>query len=93
METIIAIAAADEASAKLSDAAGQSLQQSTGVNGDLRDCFRCSQAIISTSGPSGSSLVEALDPLRPVGVTTGLGLTEPNLAAVIDWIQVDASDE
>ena len=71
VETIIAIAAADEASANLSDAAVLSLQHSTGATGDLRGCFRCSQAIIGTPDKSGGSVVEALDPLRPVGVTTG----------------------
>jgi hypothetical protein len=81
----IAVAAADEASANLSQEAVRTLQ-SIGAKGDLRGCFRCSHAFIRT--PSGETF-EALDPLRPVGVTAGLGLTEPNIAALVEWIQIE----
>jgi hypothetical protein len=83
---LIAIAAADEASAKLTDQAVQALH-TVGVETDLRGCFRCSHAFIRTPG---GQIFEALDSLRPVVVTTGLGLTEPQLAAEIEWIRVEA---
>jgi len=85
-DAIIAIAAADEASATLNESAVQAIQQATGASGDLRGCFRCSHAIIGPASPA----QEALNALRPVSVSTGLGLTEPNVAAIIDWIQVEA---
>jgi hypothetical protein len=85
-QTLIVVAAADEASLNLSEAAVHELQHTTGARGDLRGCFRCSQALIRTA--DGQTL-EALDPLRPVGITTGLGLTEPRVAAVVDWVRVE----
>jgi hypothetical protein len=91
--TIIAVAAADEASAGLSEAAVLSLQEIAGATSDLRGCFRCSHAIISETGTPDGRVIEALDPLRPVGVTTGLGLTEPALAAAVDWIRVEAIED
>jgi hypothetical protein len=84
-DAIIAVAVADEASANLSEEAVRALQ-AIGAKGDLRGCFRCSHAFIRT--PSGATF-EALEALRPVGVTTGLGLTEPGLAAEVEWIKLD----
>ena len=84
----IAVAAADEAGANLSADAVQALR-TTGATADLRGCFRCSHAVIGQAVPAGQTAWEALDPLRPVGVTTGLGLTEPGLAAQVDWIRVE----
>lgn len=84
----IAIAAADEASLNLTGAAVQAIHQATGATGDLRGCFRCSHALIAQVGPTETRVLEALDPLRPVGLTTKLGLTEPHLAAIIDWIRI-----
>lgn len=80
---LIALAAADEASARLSQEAVDAFH-AIGVTGDLRGCFRCSHAFIRDSA---GRTYEALDPLRPVGVTTGLGLTEPGLAAQVEWIE------
>ena len=85
-DALIAVAAADEASANLSQEAVGALQ-SIGAKGDLRGCFRCSHAFIRA--PSGETF-EALDALRPAGVTTGLGLTEPGIAALIERIQIEA---
>jgi hypothetical protein len=82
---MVAIAAADEASLNLSREAGQAIQQATGAATNLRDCFRCSQAIIYQNG----HLLEAIDPLRPVGLTTRRGLTEPAVAAIVESIWVD----
>jgi hypothetical protein len=86
---LIAVAAADEASHQLGEAAVQALQ-AIGAVGDLRGCFRCSHAFIRAG--SGATF-EALDPLRPVGLTTGLGLTEPGVAAVVESIRVEAVEE
>jgi hypothetical protein len=91
-DALIAIAAADEASANLSEAAVLALQ-SIGATGDLRGCFRCSHAMITQTGKTGWLAIEALDSRRPVGVTTGWGLTEPGLAAEIDWIRVESVEE
>lgn len=85
---IIALAVADEASWNLGPEASQALQ-SLGVTTDLRGCFRCSQAIIRQSD---GAILERLDPLQPVHLTTKFGLTEPYLAALIDWIQVETRD-
>jgi len=82
----IALAAADEAGAQLSDDAAQTIRQVTGATGSLRGCFRCSHAIIR---PAGGPPLEALDALRPVAVTTGPGLTEPALAAQVDWLKIE----
>lgn len=81
----IAAAAADEASANLSEEAVHALQ-AVGAKGDLRGCFRCSHAFIRT--PPGETY-EAFDALHPVGVTTRLGLTEPQMAAEVEWIKVE----
>jgi hypothetical protein len=86
--TLIAVAAADEVSANL-DEVGVQVLQALGATGDLRGCFRCSHAIIHD--PANEITLEALDPVRPVGVTTGLGLTEPTIAAQVDRIQVDVA--
>jgi hypothetical protein len=84
-DTLIAIAAADEASAHLSEEAVRALQ-AIGAKGDLRGCFRCSHAFIRD--PTGAAF-EELDAVRPVGVTTGLGLTEPKIAAEVEWVKVE----
>jgi hypothetical protein len=86
--TFIALAVADEASANLTAEAVMAMQ-SIGVTGDLRGCFRCSHAAISEVRTPNGRVLEALDPLRPAGVTTGLGLTEPNVAAILDWIRLE----
>jgi hypothetical protein len=86
--SVVAVAAADEASQNLSEEAELALQ-GLGARGDLRACFRCSQALI-TRIPSGSMQPrQRLNPLRPVGLALGLGLTEPNIAALVEWIRVE----
>jgi hypothetical protein len=81
----IAVSAADEASANLSEEAVRALQ-AVGVKEDLRDCFRCSHAFIRT--PIGET-DEAFDALHPAGVTSGLGLTEPTIAAQVEWVKIE----
>ena len=83
--TVIAAAAADEASAKLGQEAVAALQ-SLGAQQDLRDCFRCSHAMISKITESGPQTTEAADFFYPVGISSALGLTEPGIAAEFDWI-------
>jgi hypothetical protein len=88
-EAVVAVAAADEASRELSEEAELALQ-GLGAWGDLRACFRCSQALITRLESSSIPPRQSLDPLRPVGLALGLGLTEPNVAALVDWIRVEA---
>ncbi len=82
--SLIALAAADESSANLSEEAVHAMQ-TLGAAADLRGCFRCSHAFIRT--PSGQTF-EAMDSLRSVSVTTGLGLTEPQAAAEVERITI-----
>jgi hypothetical protein len=84
LEANIALAVADEASLNLGEAALHALQQ-RGATQDLRGCFRCSYALIYR--PNQPAL-EALDPLQPVGLTTHYGLIEPQITALIDWLEV-----
>jgi hypothetical protein len=86
--TLVAVAVGDEASYALGAEAVQALQR-LGATGDLRGCFRCSYALLSRLGLPQPQTLEALDPLRPVAVSTGLGLTEPQLAALVELIQVE----
>ena len=84
-KALVAVAAADEASQNLSEQAVLALQQTTGGLSDMRGCRRCSQVILRTTD---GSIMEGFDSLQPVGVTTGLGLTEPNIAALVDKISL-----
>jgi hypothetical protein len=86
--SVVAVAAADEASQNLSEEAELALQ-GLGARGDLRACFRCSQALITQTPPGSIQPQQSLDSLRPVGLALGLGLTEPNIAALVEWIRVE----
>ena len=88
---VVAAAAADEASSALGEDAVEALQ-AVGASQDLRGCFRCGHALISMPNGEEIRVIEDLDSLRPVGVSTRLGLTEPNLAVVIDWIRVEPAN-
>ncbi len=85
-DAFIAVAAADEASLNLGEAAVQSLH-AMGARGDLRGCFRCSHALLYD--PRSGNTVEELNPIGPAGVAVGWGLTEPGLTAIVDWIRVE----
>lgn len=85
---MIAVAAADEASAQLEASAVQALRH-LGAGYDLRGCVRCSHVLLSRVDTAPHLLAEALDPLRPVAVTSSLGLTEPQLAALVEAIQIE----
>jgi hypothetical protein len=87
----VAVAAADEASMNLGEDAVAALR-SIGATGDLRGKFRWSQAIIGVKGAALGSALEAMDGLRPVGVAAGPALTEPGVAAAVEWIRFEAGE-
>lgn len=89
-DALVAVAAADEASANLGPDAVQALQ-AISVAADMRGCFRCSHALIYN--PAAGTTLESFDPLYPATVTTGLGLTEPSLAALLQAILVEPVGE
>ena len=83
-DALIAVAAADEASLNLNEEAVAALR-SIGGRVDLRGQFRASHALIG--GKNYDRPLEAADPLqRPVKLTTGLGLVEPEAAAIFESI-------
>ncbi len=84
-DSLIAAAVADEASANLGEEAVSALRAIGGTT-DLRGCFRCSHAFIRTGD---GAMDEAGDALRPVAVTTGLGVSEPGIAAMVDWVRIE----
>jgi len=87
----VAIAAADEASMNLGEEAVAALR-SVGATGDLRGRFRWGHAVVGQKGAEPGSALEALDSLRPVSVAVGPPLTEPTLAAAVEWIRFEASE-
>jgi hypothetical protein len=78
--TVVAVAAADEASRLLSQEAVDALR-GIGATGDLRGKFRWGHAIIGVQGAPPATALEALDWMRPVHLVAGEGATEPELAA------------
>ena len=82
---ILAVAAADEASASLNEQAVAALQN-VGAAVDLRGCFRCSHAFIRDGN---GEVYEAVDRLGPVGLTTRWGLTEPKVAALLESLRLE----
>ncbi|MEM7034598.1 MAG: interleukin-like EMT inducer domain-containing protein, partial [Chloroflexota bacterium] len=87
-ESIIAVAAKDEASTQLSEQAVRALQ-SFGSQVDLRGQIRSSHAFIGNK--QGTIYWEASDPLqRPVKLSTGAGLIEPTIAAIFTEIKFEA---
>ena len=87
----VAVAAADEASMNLGEDAVVALR-SIGATGDLRGKFRWSQSIIGVKGAAPGSALEAMDGLRPAGVASGPALTEPGVAAAVEWIRFAAGE-
>jgi hypothetical protein len=87
----VAVAVADEASMNLGEDAVVALR-SIGATGDLRGKFRWSQAVIGVKGAAPGSALEAVDGLRPVGVAAGPALTEPAVAAAVEWIRFEAGE-
>jgi hypothetical protein len=89
-EAFIAVAAADEASLNLGEEAVLALH-AIGATADPRGCFRCSHALLYN--PLAGTTQEALAAGRPVSLAVGLGLTEPGLAALVDWVRVELLEE
>ena len=87
----VAVAAADEASMNLGEEAVAALH-SIGAIGDLRERFRWSHAIIGVKGAGPGSAIEALDGLRPVSVAAGPSVTQPRVAAAVEWIRFESSE-
>jgi hypothetical protein len=85
----LAVAAADEASMNLGEEGVVALR-SIGVAGDLRGKFRWSHAFMGVKGAESGAALEAMDGLRPVSVAVGPPLTEPAVAAAIEWIRFEA---
>ena len=87
-DALIAVVVADEASCNLDQSAIDALH-SLGSQIDLRGQFRASHALIATK--SGGLIQEASDPFgHPAKVSLGLGLVEPNVAAVFEAIEFTA---
>jgi hypothetical protein len=85
-DATIAVAAADEASANLTETAVLALKQTTGATTDLRDCFRCSHAIIYYNRET----IEQASPIHPLEISTALGVTEPAITAQMAWFELKA---
>ncbi|MCS7260200.1 MAG: hypothetical protein NZ765_05400 [Anaerolineae bacterium] len=86
--TLVAVAAADEASLHL-DEIGVAALRTLGATGDLRGRFRWSHAIIGVKGGAPGSALEALDGLRPVALALGAAVSSPAVAAGIAWLRLD----
>jgi hypothetical protein len=87
--TIVAVAAADEASRLLGQEAVDALR-TIGASGDLRGKFRWGHAIIGVRGALPGSALEAMDWMRPSSLSVGEGATEPALAAAFGPITFSA---
>ena len=85
----VVVAAADEASQSLGEE-GVAALRSIGAAGDLRGKFRWSHALIGRKGSEPGSALEALDGLRPAGVARGPALSEPTVAAALEWARFEA---
>jgi len=90
--SIVAVAAADEASRLLEQPAVTALQE-IGAVGDMRGKFRWGHAIIGVQGAPPGTALEALDWMRPVSLVVGEGLTEPEAAAAFGGITFNASTQ
>jgi hypothetical protein len=85
---IVAIAVRDESSRNLTEDAVNALR-SIGTTQDLRDKFRWSHAIIGVKGALPGSAQESASEIAPTQVMVGIGATEPNVAAAIEWIKIE----
>ena len=83
--TIVAVAAADEASRLLGQEAVDALL-GIGASASLKDRFRWGHAIIGIQGMPPGTASETLGWMRPITLTAGEGATEPGLAAAFDSI-------
>ena len=88
--SVVAVAAADEASRLLDQEAVDALR-GIGAAGDLREKFRWGHAIVGVQGATPGTALEALDWMRPVTLVVGEGATEPGLAAALATITFTAT--
>lgn len=85
---IVTVAVRDEASRNLTQPAVDALR-SIGADEDLRDKWRWSHAIIGAKGVPPGSVWEAAFETMPAQLVLGIGATEPNVAAAIEWIKIE----
>jgi len=85
--TVIAGAAADEASRQLGQPAVDALA-TLGVAGDLRDRFRWSHAFIGAAGAEPGTAIEQMALIQPVTVAAGLPLESPQVYGGLRAIEV-----
>jgi len=86
---IVAVAVRDEASRHLRQEAVDALQ-SIGARADLRGKWRWSHALIGVKGAAAGTVWEAAFETMPAQLVLGIGATEPNVAAAIEWIKVES---
>ena len=85
----VIVAVRDEASRNLTEDAVNALR-SIGATQDLRAKFRWSHAIIGVKGASPGTALESANEIMPAQLVVGVGATEPNVAAAIEWIKIEA---
>jgi hypothetical protein len=85
---IVAVAARDEVSRYLTSSAVDALE-TIGAKQDLRGKWRWSHALIGVKGAAPGSALESARETIPAQVVAGLGATEPNVAAALDWLRVE----
>lgn len=84
---IVTVAARDEVSRYLTASAVDALE-TIGAQQDLRGKWRWSHALIGVKGAPPGSALESAGETIPAQVVVGLGATEPNVAAALEWLRV-----
>ncbi|MBI4786359.1 MAG: hypothetical protein HY782_04860 [Chloroflexi bacterium] len=84
---IVAVAVRDEGSRYLTQDAVNALR-SIGASEDLRGKWRWSHAIIGVKGAAPGTALEMASESAPAQVVVGIGATEPNVAAAVEWIEI-----
>lgn len=87
--TLVAVAAADEASMRL-DELGVAALRTLGATGDIRGRFRWSHAIIGVKGSVPGTALEAMDGLRPVTLALGAAVSASSVAAGVAWLRCES---
>jgi hypothetical protein len=85
---MVVAAVRDEASRNLTREAVEALR-SMGAQDDLRAKWRWSHAIIGVKGAAPGSVWEAAFETMPAQLVLGIGATEPNVAAAIEWMRIE----
>jgi len=87
-ERVVIVAVRDEAARNLTEEAVNALR-SLGATQDLRGKFRWSHAIIGIKGARPGTALESASEILPAQLVIGIGATEPNVAAAIEWIKIE----